>query len=107
MLLFGLMDWSWFMFHQMTLSIASHRGVRLAAGVPPEQDPALVAQSAAQAWLDRFALSDANPTVEVTFPSPGVIAVAAEIPFDPLIGLLPTPPAVRSEVAGVYYGDVY
>lgn len=107
---FGIMDWSWFMFHELTSVIAAERGARLAAGALPDDDPAAVAEAEVLAWLDAYGLDPSEASVEVRYEERDygdVLTVEVTMPFDALIGLVPAPAALRGEATTVYYGGVF
>ncbi len=110
LLLLGVIDWSWWMFHRMTFTVASHRGVRIAASVPPQDDPVTVAGVECAAWIARFGADPSTTTIAVTVSGTdenGTVAVRLSQPFDPLVGLLPIPEVLRAGATGPYYGGVY
>ena len=107
---FGIMDWSWFMFHELTSVIAAERGARLAAGVLPDHDPAAVAEAEVLAWLDAYGLDSSRATVEVSYEERDygdVLTVEVTVPFDALVGLVPAPSALRGEATTLYYGGLF
>ena len=106
-MLFAVVDWSWFMFHHLSVAVAAQRGVRLAAGVPRDQGPDGVANDEARVWLERFGAGADSVMVSTHIdPSPMGEQITVEIQrsFDPIVGLVPTPDVIGVTASGVYYG---
>jgi TadE-like protein len=106
--LFGLMDWSWYMYHWLSVTTSAARGARIAAGVPLSQDPVSRAQGEAEAWLELYRMRGA-PTIQAEIQDRGyskILRVQVEVPYQPLIGLVPTPPMLRGSAEVLWYGDV-
>ncbi|MCB9796658.1 MAG: pilus assembly protein [Alphaproteobacteria bacterium] len=109
-LLFGVMDWSWQLTHQLTAVSAAQRGARIAAGVDAEDGPEVIAKAEARAWLDAHAMDGGSATIDVTIAelagSTGpVLTVTVSAPLEPLVGLLPMPGKVRGEASVAWYGE--
>lgn len=105
--LFGLMDWSWYMYHWLTVTSAAGRGARIAAGVKMADDPTGMAQTAATDWLRSYAMRG-TPVVVADIQNRGyskILHVQITVPFDPLVGLVPTPPQLRGSAEVLWYGD--
>lgn len=88
--LLGIVDYGHIYFTRLTMSNAAREGARVGVTLP-EAEAQTAAVAAAQSYLSRAGVSaavaasapsDSNPTVTVT------ITID---PFDPLIGLVPTP----------------
>lgn len=109
-LLFAILDWSWFLFQYMTLTVATQRGTRIAAGIVTEEDPAGQAEAATLAWIAEYGLDPASVDVQASStegPTGPEVTVLATLDFQPLVGLAPSPELVRAGSAGVWYGWVY
>lgn len=102
--LFGLLDWGWYMYTWMNVELAANRGARIAAGLA--EDPGPRAIEAACETLDGYAMPCDPSTVEYT--SDGAAGqVTVDLPYTPLIGLVPTPTRVWARATTDWYGDVY
>lgn len=105
-LLFGIIDWSLYMYEGMNVSVVANRGVRLAAG---NEDPTAVAlASMCEALLThRMACEDGTVNaVVLDLPSGSVLEVTLSLPFDPAIGLIPTPGTLSARATTSWYGAV-
>ncbi len=105
-LIFGLIDWSWYMFQWLNVDMAVQQGVRVAVG--EATDPAAVAVAAVQAELDRYNVP--YQTSEVTATLDAVtggftVTVVAAVAFDPVFGLVTTPNSLGCRASGDWYGD--
>lgn len=110
LLLAGIIDWSWLLFHQMSAVVASGKGVRIAAGVADTSDPVGAAERSADAWLQRFGVDPARATVLAQVNSatdPQTIQVEVTVPYHALVGLIPMPDQASATAEGVYYGHLY
>lgn len=110
LLLAGIMDWSWLLFHQMSVVVASGRGARIAAGVSESDDPEGAAARSVETWLGRFGLDPDRATIQAQVDSasdPQTILVEVSVPYHPLVGLLPMPNQAAATAEGVYYGHLY
>lgn len=106
--LFGLMDWSWYMYHWLSVTTSAARGARIAAGLPLSQDPVGRATREAEDWLELYRMRGI-PNIHAEIQSRGysnILLVQVEVPFQPLIGLVPTPPLLRGSAEVLWYGDV-
>jgi hypothetical protein len=106
--LFGLMDWSWYMYHWLSVTTSAARGARIAAGIPLSQDPVTRAKSEAEDWLELYKMRGA-PTIHAEIQNRGyanILHVQVVVPYQPLIGLVPTPPELRGSAEVLWYGDV-
>lgn len=106
LLLFAILDWSWYQFQAMTVGIAATRGARIAASVRPANDPAAVAEAEVRAWMGPYGLDPGGATVDVST-SNGALVVAVSAPFSPLVGLGFTPDTLGATASTVYYGSIY
>lgn len=110
LVLAGIMDWSWLLFHQMSAVVAAGRGARIAAGVGASKGPEAAAMRSSEAWLERFGLDPDLADVSATIDAgadPQTIEVRVSVPYHPLVGLIPMPDQVAAVANGVYYGHLY
>ena len=105
--LFGVMDWSWYMFQRVTVTTAAQRGARMAAGVPSTGDITGTARTAATEWLlDHGIDGTAEVTTSRSTKSYGlVVTVDVELTFVPLTGLVPTPSQLHGRATASWFGD--
>lgn len=107
-LLLGLMEWGWLLYHWFGLQRASQAGARLAAVTDTESDPAIAARQAVEASLRQWGI-DPN-AADVTTSLTGdvgtrVVSVRVTIEDDELIGLVPTPDRNTAQ-ASQHYEEV-
>lgn len=105
--LFGIMDWSWYMYHWLSVTTAAGRGARIAAGIPLSKDPVGRAQTEAGHWLTLYGLR-VDPTINVqilTRDYSKVLQVEVQVPFEPLVGLVPVPAELRGTAEVLWYGE--
>lgn len=109
-LLFGVMDWAWYLFQQMTVVVAAGRGARIAGGLSGDDGPEAAAEAETRAWLDSFGLDGDAAEVSATINAgtdPQVITVSASLPYDAIVGMVPVPDQLAATSSGVYYGHLY
>lgn len=106
LLVFAIVDWSWYQMQAMTVHMAATRGARIAASAAPSRDPAALAEAATRAWLDLYLLDGSAATVQVEVDA-AIVSVAVTMPHEPLAGLSPLPERLGSTASAVYYGDEY
>jgi Flp pilus assembly protein TadG len=106
--IFGVLDWSWFMYRRVPVILAAERGARAAAGVRVDQNPEGAATAAAEEWLTRYGMaSGAVVTAVLTVEGGGnVVEVRVEVPSRPLVGVVGVPATITSEASSDWYGDV-
>lgn len=105
-MLFGVLDWSWYLFHWLTVHRASHACVRIAAGVATVDDPVGTATEAARDWLDSYGLDGNAAQLEVSL-SGEVLTCQVTVPFEPLVGLVPAPEQLSAGAETSWYGHVF
>ena len=106
--LFGVLDWSWYMYRRVPVELAAERGARVAAGVRSAADPAGTAEDAAHAWLDRYGMDEGSTVTAILTTEGGgnVVDVLVEVPSRPLVGLVGVPDIITAEASADWYGDV-
>lgn len=110
LLLASVADWAWFLFHEMSMVIATGRGARIAGGIPEDDGPAAAAETSTRTWLTRFGMDGDAATVTVSMDGgadPQTITVSGSMPYSPLVGMVPLPDQVAASSSGVYYGHLY
>jgi Flp pilus assembly protein TadG len=105
-MLFGVFDWSWYLFHWLTVHRASHACVRIAAGVATADDPVGTATKAARDWLDAYVLDGSAAQVDVSLAGE-VLSCQVTVPFEPPVGLVPTPKQLSAGAETSWYGHVF
>lgn len=105
-MLFALMDWSWYLFQWLTVVRSAHSGTRLAAGVAPEAGPEAVAEDAALDWLDAYGINSTDATVSTTLDDE-VLTVDVQVDFEPLVGVIPTPDSLHARAETAWYGAIF
>ena len=88
--IFGVVEWSWYLYQHLALVRASDRGARLAAATPTEGDPAVEAQAAVDAALRQFGLDPARAMVQTTRSGAAgaeVITVQVELSGAAMVGI--------------------
>lgn len=106
-LIFGLIDWGWFLFYRVTYTMAAQRGVRLAAGAPMSRDPVALAEQEARAWLLAYGADPTGADIHAELVGSGAdeeIQVTVSRTYEPLIGLVPTPDLLFGQASGGWYG---
>lgn len=106
-ILFLGLNWGWFLFNQLTVSIASQRGARMAAGASSARKPTHLAEKAAREWMHDYGLRGDEAVITVFITPDGnskAIMVHTWLPFQPLLGMGWVPDHVEANVSGVYYG---
>lgn len=104
-ILFGLLDWGWYMYSWMNVELAANRGARIAAGTV--DDPALAATDAARVTLDGYAMVCPDDAVTYVAQADGSGQITVNLPYTPLLGLVPTPARVWARASTDWYGDLY
>lgn len=93
-LLMGLMEWGWTLYHWFGLQRASQAGARLAAVTDTASDPELSARAAVEAALRQWGIDPTDVRVDTRLSGEtGARVVTVEVTLEEaaLIGLLPTP----------------
>jgi Flp pilus assembly protein TadG len=106
LMLFGVFDWSWYLFHWLTVNRASHACVRIAAGLATAEDPLGAATTAARDWLDAYVLDGSAAQVDVSLAG-DVLTCQVTVPFEPLVGLVPAPEQLVAAAETSWYGHVF
>lgn len=104
-LAFAIMDWSLFMVEQLNVGVVANRSMRLAAG---DEDPAGRAIEAICADLPAYSLACADADIDAIVTDRGsgqVLELTIAIPFDPPVGLIPTPEKLTASVTTSWYGE--
>lgn len=100
-LLCGILDWGWYFFLTSKVLDATKDASRVAAAASAGEDPRTLAETQARAILEDVGiLRWASPTVEGTVGSTGglrTLKLSLTLPFEPLVGLVPTPADIRAE----------
>lgn len=107
-LLLGMVDWALYMVRWMDVDVAVSRGARIAAGLAEDPEGS-AAQAVCDSLLARNLACDASD-VEVrkeADASGQVVVVHFEMPYDPPVGLVPTPPLVQKTATTNWYGWLY
>jgi Flp pilus assembly protein TadG len=104
-MLFGIMDWGWLFFRRSQFMDAVLDGTRRAvtrsqtdASLPPVE----AALSYTEANLTAYGIDPALTTIEASYSgtSPSeVLVVTAWMPYEPLIGMWPTPDTINAEMS--------
>lgn len=105
-MLFGVFDWSWYLFHWLTVHRASHACVRIAAGLATAEDPVGAAATAARDWLDAYVLDGSAAQVDVSLTGE-VLSCQVTVPFEPLVGLVPAPELLVAGAETSWYGHIF
>lgn len=102
-LVFGIIEYGWVFFQQANVLSAAREGARL--GVTVDQgsspDPASTAVTRAQAVLNEYGMDGAGATITASYAGTTpqeTLTVNVQIPYDPLIGFVPTPPSLQAEM---------
>jgi hypothetical protein len=110
-LLFGLVDWSWYLFEWMTVTRAAGQGLRIATGIPADLDPTGRAEAEARRWLETGLMggaAEADVAATLTAAPDGtVLELTIQARFTAPIGLVWTPDRLRATAQGVWYGDQF
>lgn len=110
LLVAGVADWAWFLFHQMSAVIAAGRGARIAGGLASADDPEGTAVESTNLWLERFGVNPDDAEVEAEIDAstdPQTLSVTITLPYVPLVGMVPLPDDVAFTAVGIYYGHLY
>ncbi len=108
--LFGVIDWAWYLFQDAGMVVAARRGTRLVAGLGASEGPEAVATAEVIAWLDAFAVDGTAADVDVVIvpdAGEGTVTITVAVDYDPLVGWVPVPTRVGAVATGPYYGGVY
>lgn len=106
---FGLIDWSWYMYENLTVETAAQRGARMGAGVKVADGPEAAAVTAVRKRLAVYGLDDGTASVSatrVTRTYGNVIEVQVSVPFTPLVGLVRVPDRMTAQAGASWYGDL-
>lgn len=90
----GVLDYGMFFSTWLEVQTASREATRAGASTAPDDGPEQVAVARAQAWLEDAGISTSNATItaELQGADPDmVVAVTLDIPYQPFVGLIPTP----------------
>lgn len=93
-LLFGLMEWGWYLFQWFGANRASQAGARMAAVATTDIDPAIPAATAAQSALSEWGIDPDSATIETSLSGETgtqVVTVRVTVDEPALIGLVPAP----------------
>ncbi len=105
-MLFAVLDWSWYLYHWLTVHRATHAGVRIAAGLATAEDPSGAALSTSSDWLQEYGLDPADADVQITLED-DVLLCTITIDFEPLVGLVPAPERLQAAAETSWYGYVF
>ena len=104
-MIFGIIDWSYYLYERLNVGVVANRGVRLAAG---NAAPGALATATVCEALPFYALACADgavTTVVVSHPSGSALELTIALPFDPPVGLIPTPHGFHVTATTSWYGD--
>jgi hypothetical protein len=104
-MIFGIIDWSYYLYERLNVGVVANRGVRLAAG---NAAPGALATATVCEALPFYALECGDGTVTalvVSHPSGSALELNIALPFDPPVGLIPTPNGLRVTASTSWYGD--
>jgi Flp pilus assembly protein TadG len=104
LMLFGVMDWGWMFFRRSEFMDAVLDGTRRAVtrSQSDSLDPATAAVQYTEENLTAYGIDPDLTTItaEYSGSSPGeVLIVTATMPYEPLIGLWPTPDTVNAQMS--------
>ncbi len=107
--IFALIDWSWYFFEWMSVTRAAAQGVRIATGRPMSLDPTGRAEAEAARWLESgLASGAADIDAHIVPRADGtVLVVAIDVPIEAPIDVFWTPDRIRTSAQGVWYGDLF
>lgn len=106
LVLFAIVDWSWYQFEADTIAVAANRGARAAASVPPSEGPGARALAAARAALAVGGIGGPEVIIGIGVDD-HTVRVEVSMDHQALIGLSPLPDRIAAVATAVYYGDVY
>ncbi len=107
-MLFGVVDWSWYMYQSLAVTTAAQRGARMASGASTEDGPEAVATDAVRTALAEHGLDSVGAIVTattVTRPYGDVVVVEIDLPFAPIVGLTGVPGKLHGRATASWYGD--
>ena len=105
-LLFAILDWSWYLFEWLTVVRSAHAGVRLAVGVEASADPESVATGAVEQALEAYGIPADSATIDVVL-AEDVLTVDVRVDFQALVGVIPTPDQLHARTEAAWYGGVF
>ena len=101
-LLAGVIEWGCFLQRQVSVVQAARDGALAASLTPRSGDAAATAEERARSSLELAGVDGAGATVTASTedaPTGSVVRVIVEVPYAPLLRLLPTPVVNRAESA--------
>ncbi len=105
-IVFGLADWSWYMYEWMSVDMAVNHGVRLGAGEKTSPEAVALAGVKADLTARRIHWASTNLTAtKVLASGKYTVKVVASIPFSAPFGLVPTPPSLACTASVAWYGN--
>ncbi len=110
-LMFGVVDWCWYLFEWMTITRAAGQGLRLATGLPLSEDPIGRAEAETARWL-RVGLDGGETAADIQaslLPTPEgtVLQISIDVAFQAPINLVWTPEQLSATAQGLWYGDAF
>ena len=108
-MLYGIAEYSWYMFNFMTVTTAVQEGVRTGSFVASEDDPAAVATAKVREQLTLYGLhgDTATVTTAMTTDTYGdVLSVRVQVPYTALVGLIPVPDTLDQRASAFHEGDI-
>lgn len=108
-LIFGLVEFSWYMMEEMSVARAAQSGARQGSTTPTSSAAIAVAR---QTIMDDLAAGGLDPTtatltVSIDAVSGGkLLTVDTLVPYGGLTGLVPIPLRLRASASAMYEGDL-
>lgn len=102
-LIFGIIEYGWIFFQQANILSAAREGARLGVTVAQDAspDPGTTAVTRVQAVLAQYGIDSASATITATQSGATpqeTLTVQIAVPYDPLIGFVPTPASLGGEM---------
>ena len=104
-MIFGMMEWSWYLFQYYALERATEQGARVASAVTTNQDPTPVAQAAVERALREWGVNPSSVAVETELSGETgsqVVSVDVTLGNATLIGLVPSPRSAHAHSSQHY-----
>lgn len=108
-LLYGIAEYSWYMFNLLTVTTAVQEGVRTGSFVAGADDPVAATTAKVREQLTAQGLPGDTATVTTTMTTDSygdVLTVRAQVPYTALVGLIPTPAMMDQRASAVHEGDI-
>jgi len=103
-IIFGVLDYSWYIKQATDVVRATREGLRLGVGVSQDDGPDAAAESQTEIVLAGYGLDCESgldceiEAVNTTVDGLDAVTLTVVVPYEPLVGMVPAPEQMRAEI---------